>query len=204
MNDQRNRIATEMHDDLGGGLTVIKYLSQGMLNKINDLEQQEKLSKIINHSDALVSNMNEIIWALHGDDDSLLNLISYCRRYSNEYLADHNLNLDFKMEEGLDANIVFSGVKRRQIFLVYKEILHNIVKHSNANEVSIQWALLGSSLSLMIHDDGIGFQVDNNERFVGMGNGVRNIQLRIKQIGGLVNWECVNGTQIGIEIPVTF
>ena len=77
---ERTRIAAEMHDDLGGGLTTIKFLGQKMLRKITDVEHKTQLTKIVDNSQHLVSNMSEIIWAMNAGFDTL---DSFCLLYTS-------------------------------------------------------------------------------------------------------------------------
>ncbi|MGB3226675.1 MAG: histidine kinase dimerization/phosphoacceptor domain-containing protein, partial [Saprospiraceae bacterium] len=82
---ERNRIASEMHDDLGSGLTTIKYLSERALKQAKDPEEEKQVKRISEHSSQLVRNMSEIIWAMNTRYDTLENLLAYIRRYASEY-----------------------------------------------------------------------------------------------------------------------
>src|SRR6187549_1419839 len=82
---ERTRIASEMHDDLGSGLTTIRYLSDKALTQAKDAEEAIQIKKIADHSNDLVRNMSEIIWAMNARFDNADSLTSYLRRYASEY-----------------------------------------------------------------------------------------------------------------------
>lgn len=104
---ERNRIAAEMHDDLGSGLTKIKYLSDGLYLAIKDEKSQYDLKKIAEFSNTLVTDMGEIVWALNSRFDNLQGLKGYIRRYAAEFLEDCGF------EHEIHANLDFSKCNRR-------------------------------------------------------------------------------------------
>ncbi|MDF1694190.1 MAG: triple tyrosine motif-containing protein [Saprospiraceae bacterium] len=195
LSEERTRIAGEMHDDLGGGLTTIRFLSQKALRNTKDQSQKNLIQKISTHSEALVNNMSEIIWAMNSKFDSLNSLISFCRRYAHEYLDDHEISLNF-MVSGNTKGVQISGSQRRNIFLALKEALHNVVKHAKATEVKITF-VNNENLQIQIADNGIGLKNSNE-----FGNGTSNMTKRIKHIGGHLDIHSNNGTTIAIVLPI--
>ena len=193
---ERVRIAAEMHDDLGGGLTTIKFLSQKVLRSIDSTSDKMKVEKIVSHSKNLVSNMSEIIWAMNAGFDTLDSLMAYTRRYASEYFDDHEIDFHFKIEGEFD-DIILTGEKRRSIFLVIKEALHNIVKHADASKAAITFTVR-ENIKISIEDNGIGF----NDEFNQLGNGLKNMRNRIQKLNGEVNYKTMKGACIEIEIPV--
>ncbi len=192
---ERTRIAGEMHDDLGGGLTTIRFLSQKVLKNIKNDTNRASIKKIVNHAQNLVTNMSEIIWAMNAGFDTLDSLIAYSRRYANEYLGEHDIKLEFKTI-GKSQNHQFTGEKRRHIFLVIKEALHNIVKHADANEVGIKFEV-SNHLTVLIKDDGKGINEENQ-----LGNGIQNMKNRIRKLEGEIEFINKSGTAIKIVIPI--
>ena len=195
LQNERNRIAAEMHDDLGGGLTSIKYLSQKAIKK-NDIDStKEQLEKIVTHAQTLVSNMSEIIWAMNTGYDTLENLVGYIRRYTNEFLEAYNIELSFNAA-AVNTNPSITGSERRSVFLVVKEALHNIVKHAQATKVQFKISC-NEWLNLEICDNGIGIQQGKK------GNGLRNMKQRVEKLNGeLIFSNCQPGTKILITIPI--
>lgn len=194
---ERTRIASEMHDDLGGGLTTIKFLSQKALRKIEDPAQKTQIQKIVTNAQTLVGNMSEIIWAMNAGFDTVDNLVAYCRRYAREYLDDHEIKLSFSAEGDMDSHSI-SGEERRNIFLVVKEALHNTVKHAEASEVTMSFNVDDNSLQLDIKDNGKGLDSETSQ----FGNGLDNMKNRIDAIDGELNYIANEGLRITISVPL--
>jgi signal transduction histidine kinase len=194
---ERTRIATDMHDDFGATLNRIKFISE----KIQALHTQDEninidLGKISAYSDEMAEKMNEIVWALNQRNDSAGDLISFCRHYAADYLQDKNIKLIFLA--GNITNKIIEGELRRNIFLVVKEALFNVVKHAGASAVTIEFKEQGM-LMVTIKDDGIGIDKNNIRPFA---NGINNMTKRIESIGGSINICSTNGTVITIGVPL--
>ena len=192
---ERTRIAAEMHDDLGGGLTRIRFLSQKVLRTVTNDDLKSQVDKIVGLSEGLVRNMGEIIWAMDSGYDTVNSLISYTRRFAFEYLEDYDIDLNFNVE-GKTTGLKLTGQQRRNVFLVIKEALHNAVKHSNSKKVEIHFAMNGN-LDVKIKDDGIGI----NKEAVS-GNGLGNMRKRMEALNGSFHLEAQDGTKIEISIPL--
>ena len=196
---ERARIASDMHDDLGSGLTTIKYLAEKTMK--SDIADKEKdyIVKIAEYSSQLVNNMSELIWAMNSRFDTLSNLLAYIRRYSYEYLDQFGIKLIWDAPENLDE-LEMAGGRRRCVYLIIKEILHNVVKHSGAQQVTIKVSLDHLSLHLIVEDNGRGFKVDSE---LIIGNGLINIKRRMVQAQGeLVIFSSDHGTRVEIEMPM--
>jgi len=195
---ERTRIATDMHDDLGAGLSRIKFLSETIgIKKQQQLPFEEDISKIREYSHEMIDKMGEIVWALNEKNDSLSDLLSYTRSYTVEYLAQSGIRCSIDSPEFFPTAFV-TGEFRRNIFLSVKEILHNIVKHAQANEVTIT-IQVHPGLDINIRDDGIGFDPAKTRPY---SNGLINIKKRMTDIGGLVEIENKNGTTIKLKAPL--
>ena len=178
---ERNRIAAEMHDDLGGGLTTIKFVSQRAMRNLGDTKETALLQKIVNQSDQLVGNMSEIIWAMNSKFDNLDSTVAYIRRYAMEFLKNHEIQLSFD-SSGVKSDHILSSSERRNLLLVVKEALNNIVKHAEASQVKIEIASVADQISILVADDGVGI-TDTNV----LGNGLENMNDRMESIGGTFN-----------------
>jgi signal transduction histidine kinase len=172
--NERNRISAEMHDDLGAGITTIRLYSELAKKRMgkNVIPEIEKISGSANE---LINNMNSIIWTMSTSNDSLHNMIAYLRNYALEYFEDTGINCQINVEENIPDSIVI-GERRRNIFLVIKELLNNIVKHAQATEVKINLKIESGYLVLTIHDNGIGINTENIRK---LGNGIKNIKKRM-------------------------
>jgi signal transduction histidine kinase len=196
--NERKRIAAELHDDLGSKSTSIKMLSELAKNKNQGILKGNELDKIITNANALVDSMGDIIWAMNTNNDSINGLMQYIKLYAEDYLNEHEIGFQFSWDAAQGA-IHIQGDKRRNILLVIKEILHNTVKHAHANKVSMDVSIVNNTLQLLVKDDGLGFSESDVKQF---SNGILNMQERIKKIGGEIQIKNHQGTQTSLQIPV--
>ncbi len=191
---ERTRIATDMHDDFGASISRIKFLSEKLqLQQSNEEKLVEGLGKISGYSDEMAEKIGEIVWALNQRYDSIADLVSFCRSYAAELVQDKNIRLQFIANE--HGPKVIKGEIRRNIFLVMKEALHNIIKHAAATEIKIT---IESSelLTMTIEDNGKGFTETEIRPFA---NGIANMKKRMQEIGGTLHIS----HQPGICITIT-
>lgn len=197
--NERNRIASEMHDDLGSGLTTIRYLSDKALQQAKDATEAGQIQRIADHSNTLVRNMSEIIWAMNSRFDNTDNLIGYLRRYASEYLDERQMTFKFESEEN-DVSLGIGGEKRRNIFLVFKELLHNSVKYSNAESISIS---IETGDEFVIKISELGGKGFNPHESIEKGNGLFNCQKRLKSVDGKLSFEKTgDAMNIFIAVPI--
>lgn len=196
---ERNRISADMHDDLGAGVTAIRLYSELAKKRIGK-EVVPEIEKISSSANDLLNNMNAIIWTMSSSNDSLQNMIAYIRSYALEYFENTGIDCRIQIEENI-PNIAVSGELRRNIYLVVKEALSNILKHSKATGVSIILKREKKGISLYIHDDGIGIDLDNLREF---GNGLKNMKKRMQVSQIQFSIENKNGTLIHLYSDVEF
>ena len=196
--NERDRIAYDMHDDLGSGLTKISYLSKEAIRKEENLAE---LDRIHETSVELVKNMSELIWAMKVENDSLADLMSYLRRYAMEYFETSRISVQMELDEFREDQQI-SGEIRRQVFLIFKEALHNIVKHAQTERVLIQIHAEGEKLSILIRDYGKGLkpELERNRN----GNGMKTMQERISRLKGTMKMKnSESGVELLFEIPLS-
>lgn len=189
--EERNRISADMHDDLGAGMTSIRLYSELAKSKLGDKNMPE-LDKISSSADELINNMNSIIWSMSSQNDSMGNMVAYIRSYAIDYLENTGIKPIVNLPEKLPELIV-NGIIRRNVFMVIKEALQNIVKHSNATEVRITMNKEPEGFSLIIHDNGKGIDFDNLRPF---SHGLKNMKKRMEDVGLEFSIENNNGTVI--------
>ncbi|HMJ71132.1 MAG TPA: tetratricopeptide repeat protein [Cyclobacteriaceae bacterium] len=177
---ERLRIAKDIHDDLGSGLSKIYFLSQELLYKNAGEANTKNMTSVIEISGNLIENMRDLVWELNAENTTLDNLIASIREHSTDYLEDTPIAMISSYPAEI-PRIPLGKVVYRNIFMTVKEILNNIVKHSKANHVHITVGLSNDQLSISVHDDGVGF----DSSAVSGGNGLTNIKSRILSIGGI-------------------
>ena len=192
---ERTRIATDMHDDLGAGLSRIKFLSETIgIKKLRQQPIEDDISSIRHYSHDMIDKMGEIVWALNEKNDSLSDLLAYTRAYAVEYLSQNGIRCVVETPDDFPLSFV-SGEFRRNIYLTVKEALHNIVKHSQAETVFIRFNIL-HGLTITIQDDGLGFDKENIRPY---SNGLTNMQKRMKDLGGSFEIQSNGGTTIKLS-----
>ena len=195
---ERTRIATDIHDDLGSGLSRIRYLGETVRYKTIQQENiLPDIEKISHFSDEMVDKMNEIVWALNEKNDTLEAMVAYIRSFATEYLSASNLQCQVVLPDEIPYFII-KGETRRNIFLSVKECLHNIVKHAEATEASLTIAV-NRQMIIHIKDNGKGI---NWEKIRPFSNGMINIKKRMKDTGGTVEFNNEQGTTVILKVPL--
>jgi signal transduction histidine kinase len=193
---ERNRIAADMHDDIGGSITSILFLAEGMRQPGDHPVSETK--KIAETARNLMGSVNEIIWSMNSEYDTVEDLVAYIRNHMSEFLGAVNLDYTFCIPDEIPA-IKISGLERRNIYLVIKELLHNIAKHANATRVEISFSFT-KKLKITVQDNGKGIDLSSERRF---GNGLKNMKARMGAINGTFCIRNDVGTVAELSIPLT-
>jgi hypothetical protein len=193
----RARIAADLHDNIGAGLTEISILSEvgarhAARNSPNGVI--EDFGKIGRISRALVDGMNDIVWLVNPKRDSLYDLILQLGNSCEEVLTRSGIvfraqNLEILQKVHLPMEY------RQQLYYIFKEGLHNSLKHSGANEVILEARMNGKQLQMRLQDDGKGFDMNN----MCNGNGLENMKRRASMIGGTLLVHSSHGAGTLIE-----
>lgn len=183
---ERLRIAEDLHDDFGSGLSKISLLSEVAKRKTPVSGELDKISAAAKE---LLLKMGEIVWALNYHNDTLPSLAAYIRRYAGGFFEDSGIRCFFDIPE-LPA-IHLSGEQRRNVFLVVKETLHNTLKHAEAGKVDIRFVQDQNNLEIRIQDNGKGFDATALEK---AGNGLLNMERRMQSMGGSIEVSSTPGT----------
>lgn len=187
---ERMRIAGDMHDDLGAGLSALKLRSEMALRVEKDPIKREQLGSLASTAGELIGSMRQIIWTMNTDQSSIEDLVSYTTHYARTYCEQNGLVPEIKAIKEWPA-IQLTSEQRRNIFLVVKEALHNVVKHADARTVRVvlRWS---EGLLVDVQDDGVGLPAHTQHS---VGNGLRNMRKRIEALGGHI------GTETGTALP---
>lgn len=180
LNTERTRISADMHDDLGSDFSRIAVLAE--LTRFSLADKPESQSLVKNISELVQSSrqkMDEIIWALNPSNDTTGDLIAYCNEYAYNYLSGSDIRVHLNTEQEI-PDLLLNARQRRNIFLVIKEILNNVLKHSKAADFYLTFGISDDILQIIASDNGQGFdQQQTSNR-----NGLRNICNRLNEIGG--------------------
>lgn len=181
---ERIRIARDMHDEIGAGLTKIVMRSSQVKRHLlsgTELKQHvvESLDKMEADSRQLSHNLGEIIWALNPKNDTTEALFAYLRNYAYDLLDEAGISCRFNLPEQIPGTSMSPDL-RRNIFLIVKESLNNLVKYSQATEAEITIAFSENGISLTIKDNGVGMK----NGYQPAGNGLENMKKRAEENGG--------------------
>jgi signal transduction histidine kinase len=194
---ERQRISAEMHDDIGAGLSGIRLLTEMTKNKVKDGQAAEEVEKIYQSVGDISSKMKEVIWSLNTENDNLPNLIFYLQKQARLMMENYPCKFSMTVPDHIpDAKI--SGEARRHIYLAVKESLHNIIKHSGADNVELN-ITCEDKLRIVVSDNGKGMNAEQNSS---AGNGLKNMRRRMQQTGGDLSIENKDGLILIFEIPL--
>jgi signal transduction histidine kinase len=212
---ERGRIANDIHDDLGSGLTEIVILSELAQNsEISADAVQSDVRRITDKARALTQSLDEIVWAMNLQNDTLDSFVTYACNFAQEYLQLAKIRCRLDVPAQL-PNVPLTADIRHNLFMVLKETLNNIVKHANATEVWIQVTIEPDRFTLSIRDNGAGFrlvaapdseanpEVQNADLNLGK-DGLVNMRKRLKNIGGELRLKSQvgRGTQVELTMPL--
>lgn len=195
---ERHRISTEMHDDIGAGLSGIRLQAEMLGKKSSSAELQQEVNKIHHSISDITSKVKEVIWSLNAENDSLANLISFIHQQAHKMFENSSTRLRISTVADL-PQVNIAGEKRRHIYLVIKEAMHNIIKHSEAQYALVDFSYDTGILKILIRDDGKGMNDGNNKN----GMGLNNMKQRAAKLGASLRIESgAGGTAISINLPV--
>ncbi|WP_445732055.1 tetratricopeptide repeat-containing sensor histidine kinase [Mariniflexile sp.] len=196
--EERLRIASEMHDDVGSGLSRIRYIIGAIYN--GKTEQKEGLEKITEISDDSVQKMKEIIWSLNESNQNLEELIYYIRGQMSELTENAQIHFESYLPENIPT-LFFGWARNRNTYLLVKETVHNAIKHADATKITLEFEI-SNDLIITISDNGRGF--DTNLKH--SGNGLNNYKKRISELKGnyKITSELSKGTTVTFQIPLTY
>ena len=195
----RTQIARDLHDDIGASLSQIALLSEFASRRADgNPHVAYALREIGGLSRQVVDSMSDIVWAIDPHNDMLDDMIRRMRAFANDVFAAGDILLHFR-EPHPDDSPKLNPEVRRQVLLIFKESIHNIVRHAECRNVEIDLVVEQGRLTLKVSDDGKGF--DTGQAYGG--RGLHSIRDRARCLGG----ECTvssrpHGTTIFVSVPV--
>jgi ligand-binding sensor domain-containing protein/two-component sensor histidine kinase len=193
----RTRIASDLHDDIGASLSQIAILSEVARRRVDTGEATEPLDRIGRLSRESVDAMSDIVWAIDPQKDRLAHLTQRLRGLAAEVLDPAGLDYRFDADDPTQ-DVRLGADVRRQVFLVFKEALNNVVRHSGARHVDIRLVRQDGRLVLRIADDGRGF----DPAAALDGNGLRSMRRRAEAVAGTLDLgPSAEGTAVTLSIP---
>jgi signal transduction histidine kinase len=206
---ERTRIAQDLHDEMGAKLCRISFLSEdARLGNQSPAEAQEQICSISDASREVLQSLDEIVWAVNPQNDTLEQLASYIGQYVEEYFQMTRIKWEVDLPAQLPRRPL-SSQTRHHLFLAVREALTNMLKHSAATRSKLSMTFRGSSLEIVISDNGNGFdpvavEAGADEAAADSGNGLRNMRQRMADIGGRCEVDSApgRGTTVRFLLPL--
>ena len=197
----RSKVARDLHDDVGATLTTIGILSEMARLKTNGNEEaKELIEKISDNSGRMMEAMDDIVWSINPNNDSMQRITARMREYAVTLLEAKGIDYHFHVDDQIQ-NLVLKMESRRDLFLIFKETVNNLVKYSKSTFVTLAISKNHGNLIMRIEDNGVGFDLDNYKK----GNGIINLKKRAKQMGGDIEiiTHKQQGTTVVLQLPIT-
>jgi len=207
---ERARIAKDIHDDLGASLTRITLLSQSARGELDNApEAAADVDRIYQTARELTRAMDEIVWAVNPQHDTLDSLATYLGRFAQDFLNAVHIRCRLDVPMQLPPWLLTAEV-RHNLFLAFKEALNNAVRHADASEVRVSLTIEPSGFALRVEDQGRGFAAEKvatarrDQGRLASGNGLSNMHQRLAEINGRCEIESTpgNGTTVTFFVPL--
>ena len=200
LDTERLRISRDIHDNVGSRLTEIILLSElARRNQAKASELDMHVGRLSTVAREVVRDLDEIVWAVNPKNDYLDNLADYIFEYVENFLGMTSIRFRVDVAEEVPHQPL-SSAARHNLFLVVKEALNNVVKHSGATEVWVRAKKVNGDLTFEVEDNGKGFE----PRPEGLGNGLGNMEKRMQEVGGRFSVESCSGagTRVRLSVPL--
>jgi signal transduction histidine kinase len=198
---ERSRVAHDLHDDLGAGLTEVNMLCSLVKSPTTSTEEKSRyLDELRATAGRMVTSLDEIVWAVNPRNDSMTSLASYFGSYAQRLLDLAGVSCGLDVAEDLPDHPLDPKF-RQELFFAFKEALTNVVRHATATQVWVRISVLNGQLTVVLADNGRGF--DLGERRAG-DDGVANMADRLKSLGGDCNITSSpqKGTTVRFQAPL--
>jgi ligand-binding sensor domain-containing protein/two-component sensor histidine kinase len=204
----RNKIAQDLHDNVGSTLSSISIYSQ--VAKIYQQQQkgedlQQILEKISDASGEMISELNDTVWAINPRNDNMQVILLRMESFARPLLAAKNIALHFYSDAGIGAVNLDMG-SRKSFYLIFKEAIHNALKYAECKNIFVTVRQKGARIEMKIKDDGNGFELRQTaggyklSHISGGGNGLRNMQHRAKEMNGDLKISSGQGNGTTVEL----
>lgn len=205
----RNKIAQDLHDNVGSTLSSISVYSQVAQIQSNEGDKKELndiLGKISLTSTDMISEMNDIVWAINPRNDSMEKIVQRMESFAKPLLAACGMQFSPQYDEAIYSAFL-DMEKRKNFYLIFKEAINNIVKYSKATSVLVEIRIRNRRLELLVKDNGIGFETGKmmqEQRQSLSGNGLRNMKMRASEMKAdlKITSRMGEGTEVQLICPI--
>lgn len=198
----RNRIASDLHDEIGSSLSSIKLDIEKIQTQLDEPKAfiHAALEEVRQTSDEIITNLRDTVWTIKTDNDDFLRLVERIKSTASKLLRNRGIVLDFASNLSEKNNFKIGMEQRRNVFLIFKEALHNTIKYAEAEQVSIKFSPVNHDwIEMKIDDNGKGFKREEPSE----GNGLSNFETRSAESFFKFSLDTApgQGTHIRVLIP---
>jgi ligand-binding sensor domain-containing protein/signal transduction histidine kinase len=197
----RHQIATDLHDDVGAGLSQVAIMSE-VARRDAAPPAAERFAELAGLARGMRDAMGDIVWAVDPHHDSVADLVRRMRAVALAMLEDDGRRVEFSApDEAAVERLGLAPDRRRHVLLVFKEAVANAARHSRAQSVRIEVRVDGRALYVAVEDDGVGFDASANTQ----GTGLRSMRRRAEELGARieVDSEPGRGTRVRLSVSIT-
>jgi signal transduction histidine kinase/ligand-binding sensor domain-containing protein len=203
VNKERTRISRDLHDEIGANLTHIAILSELAQQELHQAPKtSQTVERVARVARDNISTLSEIVWSLNPGNDSLEQVATYIQNYTESFFDNTEIRTKFEIQEQL-PNVILDSDVRHHLLMCVKEALNNACKYSRASEVMVKIDVNDHSVTIIIQDNGIGFNRDEVRK---KGNGLTNLEHRLKPFGGsaTIDTKPGSGCRIEFRLPLHY
>lgn len=175
----RNRISADIHDEIGSTLSSVTFYSQALLMQTRDEKHRQVLEKIKENAQQVQEALSDIVWGVKASMDEMENIFSRMQRFGSEFLDSKNISFHFEVDQKMN-HTKLDMAYRKNFYLIFKEVLNNAAKYSQCKNVWVSITREGGHARMKIKDDGKGF----SDLTPSAGNGLSNMRERAIQMKG--------------------
>ncbi len=200
LQNMRNRIASDLHDEIGSTLSSISILSEMVaFQQMKGGNKANPMLQVSNDAREVIDKMDDIIWTINPENDTFYNLETRIKTYAIPLFESKDIEFTIKFSPELES-VKIDMSKRRDVYLIMKEAINNLVKYSECTLASIEGNIEHKILKIKIIDNGIGF---DTEQF-SQRNGQKNMKSRTEKIGGLLSIKSKigKGTEVDLRLLI--
>lgn len=196
----RERIARDLHDEMGSALSSISMLSETALLHLQGDIDRRRFAVIGERTRQVMDTMGDIVWSVNPRNDNMENVLRRMKEFAAETLEARDIRLHFEADAAL-FSFKLPMERRKDFYLIFKEAVNNAAKYARGSDVWVSIKIDKDVFSFQVRDNGQGFDPEQ----VKVGNGLWNIRQRAERMGGKIDIKSVvgTGTQIHLSVPIT-
>ena len=194
----RTKIASDLHDEVSATLTGISYFAEAVKTNLDVGKKEHFMNLITESAGEAKDKISDIVWSISPENDDWVIFLSKCRRFASDLVESRALEYDFKIAEYINGQLDMNV--RQHLWMIFKEMITNAVRHSNATRVDVIIDSEHGVFKMIVQDNGDGFDISSKV----FGNGLNNIKRRAERIKAEVELdsELKIGTRWKLEVQL--